>query len=538
YNKSQGIEFSASWRSVFELLVLCKDKNRIRKFYSSIDNYINKLSFDLLNEDEVISKRKNVLLNKLKFSLKSKLNSASALAIALNYESGTYKRKKLAIKFRNSNMMNHKLIAYPLMNYSNSDIFKNIVSLIDLNNQLLNFKNIKELFKLDEEKLKWSPRFIHLNELYFYMFFYFIGVNRKFYIDNNDEVFKEYLKINNLPKNISNPVIEDDIIDINGISIKTQNINVFERNIPNKTRIGLVNTQISETNILKYMLNPSSGMTIDNKKRLYKVLKAAHEQKVKYLVFPEFYLPVIWVNDINNFARQYGITVITGLQYITHNKRAYNIVYIAKSVQSKFGFRNCIPLYREKNNYAPNEKLQLAKLGYKCKDATQPMYYIINNGTLSIGIILCFEFTDINSRAGMKSKVDILFIPQLNRDTNYFASIVESSARDLHCFIVQANTSAYGDSRITAPYKTNFKDIVRIKGGINDIVIVGEVNVAELKKQHKTYNINLQAQINKCIKCTKIKDKIKDIKKIEEKCSKCKDNWNRKGTMKGLPPKF
>lgn len=41
----------------------------------------------------------------------------------------------------------------------------------------------------------------------------------------------------------------------------------------------------------------------------------------------------------------------------------------------------------------------------------------------------------------MKTNIDMLFIPQLNRDTNYFASIVESAARDLHCFVIQANTS-------------------------------------------------------------------------------------------------
>ena len=64
----------------------------------------------------------------------------------------------------------------------------------------------------------------------------------------------------------------------------------------------------------------------------------------------------------------------------------------------------------------------------------------------------------------MKSKIELLFVPQLNKDTNYFSAIVESTSRDLHCFVIQANTSAYGDSRITAPYKTEEKNILQIKG--------------------------------------------------------------------------
>jgi hypothetical protein len=42
-------------------------------------------------------------------------------------------------------------------------------------------------------------------------------------------------------------------------------------------------------------------------------------------------------------------------------------------------------------------------------------------------------------------------------------SIIESSVRDLHTFIVQSNTSIYGDSRATGPFDRDSKDIFKNK---------------------------------------------------------------------------
>jgi len=59
---------------------------------------------------------------------------------------------------------------------------------------------------------------------------------------------------------------------------------------------------------------------------------------------------------------------------------------------------------------------------------------------------------------------------------------LESLSRDVHCYCVQINTSDYGDSRITKPSKTEEKDIIRTKGGINSTVLVGDVDIKELRE--------------------------------------------------------
>ena len=80
-----------------------------------------------------------------------------------------------------------------------------------------------------------------------------------------------------------------------------------------------------------------------------------------------------------------------------------------------------------------------------------------------------------------------MIVPELNKDTLYFSNIVESASRDLHCFIVQANTSKYGDSRITGPYNSLFKDIIKVKGGENNVLLIGTVDCLAVQEKRKRY---------------------------------------------------
>ena len=77
-------------------------------------------------------------------------------------------------------------------------------------------------------------------------------------------------------------------------------------------------------------------------------------------------MPALWLNDVGKFIKQYGITVITGLQYIVCGRTAYNFVCVIKSTCGKTYFKNIIPFFREKNYYAPEERMDLAALGYTC----------------------------------------------------------------------------------------------------------------------------------------------------------------------------
>ena len=142
-------------------------------------------------------------------------------------------------------------------------------------------------------------------------------------------------------------------------------------------------------------------------------------------------------------------------------------------------------LMREKNDYAPMERELLALKGLRCYDQIKPYYQVFQQNGIKYGLFLCYEFTDIVARALYKNEIDMIFAPENNKDTGYFSNIIESTARDLHAFVVQANTSNYGDSRITGPYGKDHKNIVQIKGGDSASLIIGTIDILGVRRYQK-----------------------------------------------------
>ena len=100
-------------------MFLCRDKNCANQFYSNIKKETENISFDYLESNQVYSKKRNILLNKLKKSLLLKLDISLSLAIGLDFERGKLKRHKMmAHKMRSANMINHNMVSFPLVNYA------------------------------------------------------------------------------------------------------------------------------------------------------------------------------------------------------------------------------------------------------------------------------------------------------------------------------------------------------------------------------------------------------------------------------------
>lgn len=522
YQGSQSVEYSNNWRSLFELYLLCNENDRARALYAKIGEEIKKLNFDLLESDEVLEKKKGTILRHLIADLKEKLDIVAALTTALNYSFGrTKKVRDLAVLFRNSNMLNHTMVAYPLLNYSSiSDVSLTEISISKL------FEKSPKAFELDKFKLQWSPRYI--NAVEFYIADYLHSFNGKAYGDNPCLVHDKFIGYNQLGEYAKSGYLFE-LTDGHPNCADIQLTN----DSPVNPKVALVNTNISVDDALNTIVDPKKCLTLKAKVRLFKILNIAKEENVDILVFPEYYFPLPWLLDISMFALKNQITIITGLQYITVSGQAYNTVCNFVPSVTGSGFVNGFMLFREKNFYAPDEIIELSKINHTCKDQATPFYYRINNGKYKYSTILCYEFTDITSRATMKSKIELLFVPQLNKDTNYFSAIVESTARDLHCFVIQANTSAYGDSRITAPYKTESKNILQIKGGETDVVMIATLGIDELINKRKGYRGEIKKVASYCYKCKHSSAKIGRGKR----CETCRNKLS-KGKVKGTPPDF
>ncbi len=213
------------------------------------------------------------------------------------------------------------------------------------------------------------------------------------------------------------------------------------------------------------------------------VIAQPHDSR--YLILPELALPAHWFIRIARKLQGRGISLITGIEYLHASKaRVRNQVWAALS-HNGLGFPSLMIYRQDKQCPALHEEQELQRLaGLEMKPSkvwkTPP---IIQHGDLRFALLICSELTNISYRAALRGKVDALFVPEWNPDTETFNALVESAALDIHAYIIQCNDRQYGDSRIRAPFKDSWKrDVLRVKGGVTDYCVIGEIDVQSLRQ--------------------------------------------------------
>ena len=209
--------------------------------------------------------------------------------------------------------------------------------------------------------------------------------------------------------------------------------------------------------------------------------------KPDYVLFPELSLPAPWFEWFgSHLASKYGIGLISGITYLTgrNDGVVHNQIW-ASLPTSVFGFRTAAIYRQDKQHPAYGEEQNLSnfqpqkRLVPQIEWSTPP---VIKHGNLSFSLLICSELTNIKYRADLRGRIDVLFVAEKNRDLNTFEALVDSAALDIHAYIAQSNTREYGDSRIRAPRKESHeRDIVRVRGGLNDHFVVGQIEVNKLR---------------------------------------------------------
>lgn len=253
-------------------------------------------------------------------------------------------------------------------------------------------------------------------------------------------------------------------------------------------------------------------LTFDDKKVFLDLLEGAKKIKntygtnVKYLVFPEFFLDYLWIKDVIDFCKKTGITIISGMmlkKYVDSSKKKKVINNLFYFIPFK-GINKRMSLYigmREKNHYSPAEEKFFSKLKLWHNESI-PEYHLIKKDNFIYNPMLCYEFTNPQARYVFNGLVHAIFISELNQDTYYFSSIIHSTSRELHSFVIQANSSVYGDTRITKPSSSNKMNMVSVKGGLNSTLHYVELDVIGLLDSEKQFDL--------------IKEKRRKGKKISE----------------------
>ena len=210
----------------------------------------------------------------------------------------------------------------------------------------------------------------------------------------------------------------------------------------------------------------------------------------RYLVLPELALPAHWFIRIARKLRGRSISLITGIEYLHASKsRVRNQVWSALS-HDGLGFPSMMIYRQDKQHPALHEEQELQRIaGLEMKpDKSWKTPPIIQHGDFRFAILVCSELTNISYRAALRGKVDALFVLEWNQDTETFNALVESAALDMHAYIIQCNDRQYGDSRIRAPFKDSWmRDVLRVKGGVTDYCVIGEIDVHLLRQFQSNY---------------------------------------------------
>lgn len=228
--------------------------------------------------------------------------------------------------------------------------------------------------------------------------------------------------------------------------------------------------------------------------RLNRLINSVISQpkRARYFILPELALPAHWFMRISLNLQRRGISLITGIEYLHTSKgRVRNQVWAALS-HDGLGFPSMMIYRQDKQRPALHEELELKRLaGLELKPEklwpkSKPP--VIQHGDFRFALVVCSELTNIAYRAALRGQVDALFVPEWNQDTETFHALVESAALDIHAYIIQCNDRQFGDSRIRAPGKDSWqRDVLRVKGGIDDYCVTGEIDVQALRGFQSSY---------------------------------------------------
>lgn len=419
--------------------------------------------FDFLFKNE-INNEYSELLQRVS-NIIEKCEISPQIAIELKYSRfGLHKALKSEIATIKDLIGKDAQSAYYLKNVSQKDIIAHI-------NNVQNYEGLNYFFPVD----------VSIEEIQFYL-----STKNTDWKEFQEEAQKLFLKINGYRLKEDHP--------FHYITIKKELKN--ERQLVYITKKDYENTKDTEmsANVAVVGLN-MRGLEDSDFLHIYpghysfkdvnRIVHESAKNEARFILFPEFTLLEEDVFDLIKICKKLGVSIVIGLAHIFEKFTAKNCTLIYDNLMG-------IAITREKNYLPPEEKFLIAKHKYTYSERKIPEYIVLFNGLMTYSTMTCYETTSIIDRALLANKIEVLFLPVYNMDTNYFSNIVYSFSRDASCFIAQSNHNDFGDSRITAPTKQLYSDIVKIKGGENNYAVVGKIKLKELRESLESFESILE----------------------------------------------
>ena len=471
------LDYCTTWERILTLLIVKKQHlkaaDMLRRCLDTVDNLF---SSDDDDAEWVGSAQEH---------LKEYLTIALAMPLALldQDERSEIRSKRLrsvikadfaeapniAVRLRKSNLMRHYWVAWPLLNFTD---YRGSLVVLDMDR----LAELQDWGIKDAES--WSPRHIHADERRLFNLLRFM-----FHSDEPGEDF-----FFDKPKSLT-PDDEENKPDIEWSTNEDgksptdpliATVNIPSQPETGKLAIGIANMRVYEKDIsASYEPFRTPNMSWDRQEKLFHLLNLAEDENCDIVVLPEVSVPYLWLPFMVAHARQAKTALVFGLEHWVSGKTAYNLLVTILPCLEKGRYRACRIFIRPKNHYSPGEIRELDRLGYSPPDL-HPSYFLFNWRGAIFTVFNCYELSDIRHRSVFRSKIDLLIGAEWNRDTKYFSNIVESTVRDLHCYMVQVNTSHFGDSRVTSPKKSEEMNAVRVSGGRNTTLLKAEIDISDL----------------------------------------------------------
>lgn len=475
------LDYSNHWEKLLTYLVLINKSQIIVKFLEEAVCEIKKIKPKTDNDPNNIEE-----INDVSNNLYNKLYWSFILSISLNPQIITKTMKLKLIgpndftpdidkdikNIRITNMLRQNLITIPLVNFTNHYFENHKFSLIAKKWDSLNFLIKKHEF--NQKLIDYSPRQVCNYEVS--LFKLIRDLHNK---GQNTQSFHEYIK----SLKILNIVKHFDVVQEH--SGETTKLTCIDANSTHKQKIKLKiavsNFYVNIENVNK-RLKGDANITVSRFQKITKCIDVAEREKADIVVFPEYAVPVEFLDLLAKYAAHKQIAVIFGMEHIVADEVAYNYCITILPLKDE-KYRDAVIIPRLKNHYAPSEVELIEGLGLLVPQfpPNKKQYHIFNFKGASFSLFYCLELANITHRSLLKSKVDFVVCSEWNKDVNYFSNIVESASRDLHCYFVQCNTRQFGDSRITAPAETVKKDLMKVKGGDSDVVLIGELDIEGIR---------------------------------------------------------
>lgn len=265
-------------------------------------------------------------------------------------------------------------------------------------------------------------------------------------------------------------------------------LNVSSPNEDNDRIFALTSLQTNEESWLSSVRNESKEPDTSREKRILKLIEniIKSEEKIDYIILPELSIPRNLLLHLIYLLTKNNISLVTGIDYFHKDKDSViNQLVYSLCVKSKYG-KKAICLFQDKLKPAQSEEVDLNKVFNKKLDSLFIKKLIINHSNFIFSGLICNDFLDIYNRANLRGKIDALFVIAWNKDTVTYDHLINSSANDIHAFIFLINNRKYGDTRLRAPYKDDYKrDVVRVKGGLIDYFVVAKVETKKLREFQK-----------------------------------------------------